>query len=581
MVSTIVDMESDPKLTAVLNLYEYEKALRSKSDDLRWEAMSFIGHRTRSLSCANDSPVRDRRLYSEAGKDAIATLASGFMSSLMSESQKWFSTKLVPRDYRLNQDPVDNLDYCDYVEKAMRSEFTNSNFYSETGLASLDSIIGGFSCELVQENEEEHITFFQTLPPWRCWFDKDLKGNWDTFFYKYELTGREMIERFGDKLDDEMRRKAIAGLNAKCFDMLYVICDRRKVLNESTGSKLFKKGMKFAILQISLFDNRIIDESGSNDFPVVIHLWESSVDSQYGVGLVMKYISAFRKLNELAYEDGEAGAKNVHPPMNVPKSMQEMFSDDPKARNYFLSGDIAPSQLQQSIDLAAATTRLQIHEQMIRKLCYNDYFSWLSTHEQVYTATQVVQVKSEALSQLVPIYGNVTCQKINKLLSLTFLNMLNHKRLERPADGSLDMQNVKDADGENVIDRDGNEVRRSKSRMAFQLVSAMAKQLDTYSDTNAFSYMIESATAIMNLGQQTILDNIDLDAAFRLVAVGNGAPPSMLKRKADVDAIRQQKAELASKQMQMQNQLTQSEINRNNMGAANLNNSMGNNGGMQ
>lgn len=577
----IVYMESDPKLTAVLNLYEYERALRSRSDALRWEAMSFIGHRTKSLSCASDSPVKDRRLYSEAGKDAIATLASGFMSSLMSENQRWFSTRLVPRDYRMNIDPVEDLDYSEYVVKSMLSEFTNSNFYSETGLASLDSIIGGYSCELVQENEEEHITFFQTLPPWRCWFDKDLKGNWDTFFYKYDLTGREMIERFGDRLDEDIRRKAVAGLNAKCFEMLYVICDRKKVLNESTGSKLFKKGMKYAVLQISLFDNRIIDESGTNDFPVVIHLWESSVDSQYGVGLVMKYISAFRKLNELAYEDGEAGAKNVHPPMNVPKSMQESFSDDPKARNYFLSGDIAPSQLQQSIDLASATQRLQIHEQMIRKLCYNDYFSWLSNHEQVYTATQVVQVKSEALSQLVPIYGNVTCQKINKLLGLTFINMLNHKRLERPSDGSLDMYTEKDADGYDVLDRDGNAVRKSKSRITFQLVSAMAKQLDTYSDTNAFSYILESVTAIMNIGLTNIADNIDFDSALRTVAVGNGASPQMLKKKAEVDAIRQQREELAAQQMQMQSQLTQSEINRNNAGASNLNNAIGANGGAE
>lgn len=573
-------MELEAKVNAILNLFEYEKAQRGKSDPLRWEAMSFVGHRTQALSCADDSPVRDRRLYSEAGKDAIATLASGFMSSLMSENQKWFSARIKSRDYRMRTDPVENLDYSDYVVKAMLSEFMNSNFYSETGLASLDSIIGGFSCEMVQENEEENISYYKTLPPWRCWFDRDLKGNWDTFFYTYELTGREMIERFDSKLDEELRRKCVGSLNAKAFQMLYVICDRRKVLNESTGSRLFNLSKKYATLHILIPDKKIIEESGVNDFPVVIHLWESSVDSQYGVGLVMKYISAFRKLNELAYEDGEAGAKNVHPPMNVPKSMQDSFSDDPKARNYFISGDMQATQLSQNINLDASYQRLMIQEQVIRKLCYNDYFSWLSTHDQVYTATQVMQVKSEALSQLVPIYGNVTSQKINKLLALTFMNMITHGRLEKPDDGSLDLFVEVDKDGNEVKDRDGRSVVRSKNKISFVLESAMARQLDTYSDSNAFSYILEATTAVINLGRTDVLDNIDFDNAIRTVAVGNGASADMLVRKTEVDALRQQRQQLAEQQMQLQNQLTSSEINRNNMGAANLNNSMGNNGGI-
>lgn len=573
-------MELDAKVSAIMNLFEYEKTLRGKSDPLRWEAMSFVGHRTKSLSCADDSPVQDKRLYSEAGKDAIATLASGFMSSLMSENQKWFSASIKSRDFRVSIDPAESLDYSDYVSKAMLAEFSNSNFYSETGLASLDSIIGGFSCELVQENEEENISYYKTLPPWRCWFDRDLKGNWDTFFYTYELTGREMIERFGEKLDEELRRKCVGSLNAKAFRMLYVICDRKKLLNESTGSRFFNLNKRYATLHILIPDRKIIDESGVNDFPVVIHLWESSVDSQYGVGLVMKYISAFRKLNELAYEDGEAGAKNVHPPMNVPKSMQDSFSDDPKARNYFLSGDMQATQLSQSIDLNASYQRLAIQEQVIRKLCYNDYFSWLSTHDQVYTATQVMQVKSEALSQLVPIYGNVTSQKINKLLGLTFVNMIANGRLERPEDGALDLEEQKDKDGKSKLDKDGRPVVKSRNRLTFTLESAMAKQLDTYSDSNAFSYILEAVTAVANLGKTDVLDNIDFDNAVRTVAIGNGASPAMIVSRQKLDQTRLERQQLALQQMQLQNQLTESEISRNNAGAANLNNAVGDNGGM-
>ncbi len=572
----------DKKVDAILKLYEYEKGIRSKSDPLRWEAMSFVGHRTKTLSCADDSPIKDRRLYSEAGKDAINTLASGFMSALMSENQEWFSARLAQRDYRIGSDPADNLAYSSYVTKSMLSEFRNSNFYSETGLASLDSIIGGYSCELVQNNDEENISYYQTLAPWRCWFDKDMKGNWDTFFYKYSLTGREFIERFGDyDIDERTMQKAVKGLNAVVFNMLYVICDRRKVLNEKTGSRIFKKGMKFAVLHIDMESSSIVVEEGTNNFPVVIHLWENSVDSHYGVGLVMKYISAFRRLNELAYEDGIVGEKNAFPPMNVPKIMEDSFSDDPKARNYYTTTDQLASQLDQRIDLGASAERLAMQEMTIRKLCYNDYFNWLSTHEQVYTATQVVQVKSEALSQLVPIYGNINSQKISKLLQLTFMNMIENDRLSKPEDGSLDMLDRKDANGKTLLDRDGNPMRMSKSRLSFSLESAMARQLETYTKSNALSYIIEMATAIINIGKQDVLDNFNLDNAIRDVAIGNGATPGMIITKQDVDRIRAERQRIASDQMNLENELKKSEIARNKAGASNLNNSMGFNGGMQ
>lgn len=572
----------DKKIEAIINLFEYEKSLRAKSDPLRWEAMSFVSHRTRSLSCANDSPVRDRRLYSEAGKDAINTLASGFMSALMSENQAWFSARLIPRNYRMSYDPAENLDYSSYVVKSMLSEFGNSNFYSETGLASLDSIIGGFSCELVQNNEEENISFYQTLAPWRCWFDKDTKGNWDTFFYTYTLTGREFLERFEDEeLEERTRTKALRGLNANVFNMLYVICDRKKVLNENTGSMLFKKGMKFALLHIDLDDNKIIQEGGTNNFPVVIHLWENSVDSHYGVGLVMKYISAFKKLNELAYEDGIVGEKNAFPPMNVPKMMEESFSDDPKARNYYTTSDQIATQLDQKIDLNASSNRLAMQEAVIRKLCYNDYFNWLSTHEQVYTATQVMQVKSESLSQLVPIYGNINSQKISKLLQLTFMNMVDNGRLEMPSDGSLDMEERKNSRGDTMLDRDGNAIKQSKSRMKFVLESAMARQLETYTTTNAFSYILEAVTAVINVGKGDILDNIDFDSAIREVAIGNGATPQMLVKKSAVDEIRATRQKIQEQQIALENDVKKSEIVRNQAGASNLNNAVGMNGGAQ
>ena len=70
---------NDKKVNAILKLFNMEMETRSKSDALRWEAYSLTGHRTKEISACDDSPVKDRRLYSAEAIKSVDTLSKGLM----------------------------------------------------------------------------------------------------------------------------------------------------------------------------------------------------------------------------------------------------------------------------------------------------------------------------------------------------------------------------------------------------------------------------------------------------------------------------------------------------------------------
>lgn len=554
----------DPRIEEIKKLLANQKAVRAKSDGDRWAAMSYVRHRMPEQSVADMCPVPsadDNRLYDDAGVLAYNDFVTGFMGSLMSPSQEWFSPVLVPKDYGKQPDPAYGIEYTSAEKNKIMDELAHSNFYADQSIANRDVTAGSYSCTLVQNNPKENRIFLSTLEPWRCYFDRDLQSNWNLFLYEYELDGYELLEKFPDiDKSSKLFKDASVGRTNIRFDMLYVITENNRLRDSKGALMRFNRNKRFSVLEICLSRNEILSESGSDFFPVVIHVWEESGSSQYGVGPVMKYLSEFRKLNRLGYEYGLSIAKINHHGWLVPDAMMDSFSADPEARIAYQSKELIPMPLEEQQDITQALNALDNQRQVIRKLMYNDLFSYLSNTDKVYTATQVNAVKSETVSRLAPVYGNIQIQKIDPLLKLVWKIMLDNDRAE------LDTKYL-------GIDAD--------YKMSFNLDSSMALQLRNYTQSQSASLVLEALGQVMQLQITSALDNVDTDNLMRAIMISSGAPSSFFVNAEDRDRKRQMQQQMAMDQMQLQSELTNSEINRNNAGAANLNNIAGMNGGEQ
>lgn len=552
---------ADKRITEIKKLLEYQKTIRSRSDEERWEAFSMVSHRLPSQTCSDDCPVEERpRRYSAVAQDAFLSFIAGFMGAFMSPTQEWFSIRMKSKDYYENVEPDFGYQFTDYVRRSIKDEFDHSNFYSENELASKDTVCGGYSCILVQNNSKKRRCYYQTLLPWRCWFDKDVIGNWNQFFYLETLTGYQVLDKFPD-LDpsSKLYKRAKSNGTGTQFQILFAIIERKSAAGKKFSSK-FKRNMRFASFYISMDTNEIIEEGGYADFPVAIHVWSRPGDSHYGRGLVMDYLAETRKLERIAYEHGLAIAKINHHAWLVPPGMRESFSNDPEARVEYQSRELIPLPLDEKIDLNASKEELAEQEAKIRHFFHNELFNFFLQTDKVYTATQVNQIKADALSVLAPVFGTIQSEKIDPQIKMTMAIMVRHKRL------TLDRNYV------------GPE---AKYRIEIVLDSAIAQQLSTYTQVNSATSAMEMVSAMTAAGIENAKDNVNTDNVLRGFMVGIGAPSNYFIPMGQMLKQREAQAEMMRRQLELENRVRESEINRNNAGAANLNNVSGFNGGME
>ena len=563
--------EVSVKINALLDLYNDLVSIRTPGDKDRWTAMAFIKHRTKELSCDPECPVPDLHLYDVSGLYAVRTLIESLGGSVMSPNQDWFSLRFSSRDYTMELSPDYGIQYTSYAKKAMADEMNHSNFYDEQTMAFYDSVSCGYSCTLFQNDEENSRIYLQTLEPWNCWFDCDIMGNYTSFFYRYRIDGYQLLERFGDSgnIPESVMDKARKGGKKAVFNMLFCIQKRNRI-RDSQGrlvrfSRKINVNMKYASMHILLDEKVLLSESGYNEMPLVIHVWEKSGDSPYGIGLIMKFLPEFGKLNRLAFEYGLSVAKLNHGAWLVPDTMYNSFSDDPESRIAYQSSDLLPRPLQENIDVNAIGEQLALQQQYIQKLFYNDIFSYLLNQDKVFTATQVNAVKAEGMSKIYPIYTRMQSQKIDPSLKLVFSIMVENRRLRAP-DRSL-MGRVSTNEG---------------NRLEFILDSAMSQMLQRYQSQTANSVIMDLAVNLINLGRNDLVeDYINLGNVILSTMEQTGADSNLYVSAQKRQAQQQERREMQQQALEQQQRLSESEVQRNLAGASNLNNSIGANGGYQ
>lgn len=561
-------MNQSEKVKAILEELETQKAIRGKSDKTRWEAFSFVKHRTWQYSTSQSCPIKDIHLYDTTGVEATNVFASGFMDSFTPPNQNWFSPTLKMKKYGASVMPDFGHEYTDYVRDSMMDEMEHSNFYEQNDLSNKDTIVGGYSCMLIQNNPDaddgKGRIFCTAMNPWQCYFDKDLNGDWNLFMYTYSLNGRQILEKFPDiSRESELYDRARKAPKAP-FSMVYVIMKRNRIMDNNGNyvefSRIFRRNMRYAVLEICIDTSEIISESGSTYFPVVIHNINDSGDSQYGCGYVMGQIEEFSKLNRIAYEYGLVIAKINHGAFFVPQAMMESFSNDPESRVPMQADQLVAKRVDDPVDLTAVASLLALQQERVRNIMYNSLFSALSNTDKVYTATQVNALKNESYSKLAPLYGTIQSKKLDPTLQIIMMIMIENDRLE------VDPKYI-GADAE--------------TKMKFMFESAMAKTMQAYANSNAANITIEALASFINLGFSDSADNVDRDAVMRDIMFSGGAPASYFIDYDEMIANRNRRQETARQQLDLENRVKESEINRNNAGASNLNNSGGFNGGAE
>ena len=152
------------------------------------------------------------------------------------------------------------------------------------------------------------------------------------------------------------------------------------------------------------------------------------------------------------------------------------------------------------------------------------------------------------------------------MLKLTYVNMLNGGRIKLPETGVM-AEMDEHAEHTNVV--------------TFQFVAAMSEQLNLYSQLNAANSIAEQAQIWVQMTQDPtlIMRNFKVNNILKVAARASGADADFIMTDEETELFEQEQARQAQMQQQLAMMQQASEIDRNEAGASNLNNSMGANGG--
>ena len=454
------------------------------------------------------------------------------------------------------------------VKNNVLEELSAGNFYPSNLLATKDMYIGACAAMLVRNDEYADNgrgrCIYTVLTPWDFWVDTDIYGEYDTLFYRRSMNVAQAYEMFGEKLPKWMKDILVKGDPYQIwYDFLLCIYPRDKI--HTRGRTIFAEEKRFAViwmflngsLESSSGPSEIISVSGSDFFPIVVGRWETDGDNPYGTCPVIRNTTSINKLDGLTYETHLSIQKMNHPAYTGVAQSLEGFSDDPGARNIVASNELAPKPVALTQTIEGAMRLQADEERAVQKMFRNDIFNYLSRQDmqKVYTATQVNAVKAEQLSLLASDYGSYG-KWIEGLVKLTILTMSENVRLPPGASDLLG----------------GN------GRIRVMIESTLAQELRAYTNRDANIALLDQCRNFAALGMNEALRNLDTDEMLRGIAFGVGVDHRVVRDKTIVRREREEAIMLQQQQLALQEKLTESEINRNNAGASNLNNAQGVNG---
>lgn len=469
---------------------------------------------------------KTRRLYDTTAIQSNEFLASTLHGGLTNPAVKWFQLRsLNPEIAQL--DPVKQ--YLQIATDAIFDVVNSpaSNFQSQNHELFLDLTAYGTACMYIEDLEAEGIRF-KAVHLSELFIAEDMSGNIDTVFRKFEYTARQAAQFWGlDALSAPMR-KAAEKTPDKKFKILHCVKPNEDYDSES---RLSAK-MKYSSMYIDLDTMHLISTGGYSEQPYLVPRWAKLVGETYGRSPAWSALADIYMINIMSKTIVVGSEKMVDPPL--------LMSDDgvmlplntkPGGINYGgidIDGrpKIQPLNTQARLDIG-----LQLVDQR-KQAIRNAYFidPLLFREGPQMTATEVMQRQEEKLRLIGPQIGRIQTEYLNPLISRIYGLLQRSNRLPELPEEIADLVEA----GGLEIEYTAPLVKTQRS----QEPAALQRTLEV---------MLPLAQA-----DPTILDNIDPDSAFRVVADIYGVPYSILRPLAAVEQLRAERAQQEQAMMQQQ-----------------------------
>lgn len=478
-----------------------------------------------------DGDLRDHsEIFSQVPEDSIDRLAAGFQFGLTPRTEPWFA--MILDDMSLVKKHSIRT-YLHEVERRMQLVFSRSNVYDVLHHFFIELIAFG-TAAMAELEDEESVVRFVPFTAGEYLISQNARGEVDTFYRELWMSARQMWERFGE---DNLSQSALNAYE-NCPEKLFRVCQMIEPnIPEIKGLRL--AGKKFRSMYYekarSVHDDKFLEISGYNEFPVMVARWRVVGNDVWGRGPGMKVLPDVKSLYKIAENTLIALDKVLDPPLIAPGSLKNdyidqfpggvTFSDD------MVGADAFRPLYQIRPDIKSAE---YIKEQLaaaIQRGFFNDIFLMLTNTPDTkrMTAYEVQGRKEEKMTMLGPVLGRLQGELLAPIIDRTFAIMYRNGLLpEAPA-----------------------EIQGKELDIKYLSILARAQEMGA---VNAMMQLLNFTGALAQVKQE-VLDLLNADGMFREFADALGVPPDALVPDSEVQRVRAARAE--QQQMAQQMAMTQ------------------------
>ncbi|MEW9021952.1 portal protein [Klebsiella pneumoniae] len=496
------------------------------SFDPHWRELSdFINPRgSRFLvTDVNRDDRRNAKIVDPTATLAARTLSSGMMSGITSPARPWFKLA-TPDPDMMDYGPVKL--WLEVVQRRMNEVFNKSNIYQSLPL--LYASLGNYSTGAMAVLEDDRdVIRTMMFPIGSYYMANSARGSVDTCFRKFSMTVRQLVMEFGlNNVSDSVKGMWDSGNYESWIEVIHAVYPNIDRDTAKLNSK--NKPVKSVYYEVGGDSDKLLRESGFDEFPIMAPRWEVNGEDVYGSSCPgMIALGQVKALQLEQKRKSQLIDKATNPPMVGPSSLRNQ-------RVSLLPGDITyidqvtgqdgfkPAYLvnPNTADLLAD---IQDTRQIINSAYFVDLFMMLQNiNTRSMPVEAVIEMKEEKLLMLGPVLERLNDECLNPLIDRTFSIMARKNLLPPPPDVLQGMP----------------------LRIEYISVMAQAQKsigLSSLSSTVGFIGQLAQA-------KPEALDKLNVDQAIDAFAEMSGVSPTVIVPQEQVEQVREQRAQQQQQQ---------------------------------
>ena len=464
---------------------------------------------------------RNKEAFLSVGSAALRKGAAGLTSGMTPRNAEWFEAAFRDGDmWEQSGAPA----WLDEVNARMNAALTAGGFYQAIHAFNTDLLWAGCAMLYVEADATTDIRC-ECIDIGSFAVGMDTGGRLDAVVRRIRMTPARIAQIFGKEAMSDGSRKALEVTPYAPIEVVHVVMRR----DMHDPGKLDSASMPWASCFWEVGSEKFLREGGYMEMPYFFTTWNAC--GLYGTGPGDDALSDIRQIDKMERDKLVGLDKLVSPPVAAPEQYKDTVYLYPNAVNYVASGQ----QITPILDLspyARAFQFLQTELQTVAGRVENEMLASvfasvpLDQRPRDMSATEFLERKREALQQLGPVMSAYEPNVLTPLL-WRVAGILDRAGLMPPPPESL---------------------AGIALPMKIDFTSPVANAL-RQNGAETTRALVQDVLALAQADPQ-VLDKIDLDQAVDELATGIGAPGGIIRADADVQAIRQQRAQAQAAQLE-------------------------------